>query len=58
MNNVLSLMYKLEQISPHSEDPELRFIVSESESGPEELAGEIDELSFERFDEQAAEVEL
>ncbi len=49
MNNVLSLMYKLEQISPHSEDPELRFIVSELKSGPEELAVEIDELSFERL---------
>ena len=55
---LLEAMYKLEQISPHSEDSELGFIVSESESGPEELAGEIDELSFERFDEQVDEVEL
>jgi hypothetical protein len=36
----------------------LGFIVSESDSEPEELAGEIDELSFEKFDEQVDEVEL
>jgi hypothetical protein len=36
----------------------LGFIVSESESEPEELAGEIDELCFKRFDEQVDEVEM
>lgn len=55
---LLEAMYKLEQISPGSEDPALGFIVSESDSEPERLAGEIDELSFEKFDEQVDKVEL
>ena len=55
---LLEAMYKLEQISPGSEDPVLGFIVSESESESEELAGEIDELCFKRFDEQVDKVEL
>ncbi len=55
---LLEAMYKLEQISPSSEDPVLGFAVSESESEAEELAGEIDELCFKRFHRQADEVEL